>query len=104
MWGDILKDMAETYSDWHKINKCYEAAYDKFRLALSISGPFVLLLSIWSQILQRHALAADQYQEHDKAESLRRSAEHKMKGLHAINQMLTTQMNEAEERATAMTI
>jgi len=99
LWGDILKDLAETYSDWAKIEKYYEAAYDKYRFAATIAGPTVLLLFVWTQTLRRHAVAALRFNFTDRANSLRLSADEKLADMDAVYRFLNSRINESKEES-----
>jgi len=39
LWGDIWKDLAETWTSWKKIDKCFQTAYTKYETTLATSGP-----------------------------------------------------------------
>jgi len=74
MWALVFTDLAETYSEWEKLNRHYEDSYDKFRLAMSIAGPFAVGLFLWAETLRRHAQAADRCNLPEEAAALRQSA------------------------------
>ena len=43
LWGDIWKDLAETWTSWKKIDKCFQTAYTKYETTLATSGPAKVL-------------------------------------------------------------
>jgi len=102
MWGDVFKDIAETYSDWKKKDKYYEMAYDKFRFAATLAGPTVPLLFIWMITLRRHAAAALRFNFTDRANALIQSADDKLADIDAIYQFLISRIHEGKRESTSI--
>jgi len=70
----IKTDLAETYTKWRKVNKCYEHAYHRFGTSLAASGENQFLQYLWALAMREHAIQAHRHGQTELAHALAEQA------------------------------